>query len=433
MPVRKYNTAVETWIRELESSIIAGAKWSQYQVRKRQMSAVQLVRVMVLGWLRQPSASLNELAASAAEQGCQISAQGLHARMNYRAVGLLTGVLREVLQQRLPVEPLESERLKQFSQIYITDSTLLKVSDCLRSEFAGMGQTAQIKLQVRLEYLSGQIDTLQVQAGRQPDQSCDLPAQHLQAGSLQLFDLGYFKQERLQAIAQRHAFFVTRYQSQTALYGLDTETRLALATCLRQHTSDTFEWEGLLGLEVKLPVRLVAKRRSVAQAQQRRRKVKRKAKSNHQTCSSQLLALQDWEILVTNLPAEHWSLSDIFALYALRWHIELVFRAWKSQLKLAQLGNWRPERLFCQLYAHLIACVLAHAWTAAWRYRHSAEYSFPKCLYLLQAWLPALLKQLALPHPNFLALSCSLDNAFLRFARKEKRRKVPSSFAAFFP
>ena len=59
--------------------------------------------------------------------------------------------------------------------------------------------------------------------------------------TLLLFDLGYFKQERLQDITQAEAFFVTRCQSQVALYAHNSGKHEYLTDILQQHPGNQFE------------------------------------------------------------------------------------------------------------------------------------------------------------------------------------------------
>ncbi len=55
-------------------------------------------------------------------------------------------------------------------------------------------------------YLHGNLAALEVQDGKTPDQQSHLHISHAQAGTLQLFDLGYFKQEYLRDIAAKVLF-----------------------------------------------------------------------------------------------------------------------------------------------------------------------------------------------------------------------------------
>lgn len=44
-----------------------------------------------------------------------------------------------------------------------------------------------------------------------------------------------------------------------------------------------------------------------------------------------------WNIFITNVPKERLEYVDIQRIYGLRWRIEIVFKAWKSELNLDKL------------------------------------------------------------------------------------------------
>jgi hypothetical protein len=419
-----YTSDLPKWVKVLEDLAVEANRICRFSQRKRSLDAAGLVKLLVWGWFAQPKASLNQLATFGSQWGQSVTAQAIDERLNASAVLLLMQVLEGILHQQTFIPSLPSQRLRQFKGIYITDSTQFKLPSVLKGVFAGQKNGSQVKVQLCLEYLSGCVSGLELEAGRIPDRSCELFLQQGQAGSLHLFDLGYFKQERLALLNQQGAFYVTRYQSQTAIYDDQTEERIDVLQALNATKEQRAELHVTLGERIRTPVRLIAQRLSPKLAASRRRKAKRKARKNGQTCSAAYLSLQSWDLYLTNLPPK-WTSQDIENLYTLRWQIELVFRSWKSQLRLAHFGPWRIERVLCQLYAHLIGCVLSHALTAQWRCRHETEYSPVKLLQLLQGYFLLLWNEVISPFPF------CLEEAFQYFARKDKRKKVPSSFFAF--
>jgi hypothetical protein len=129
-----------------------------------------------------------------------------------------------------------------------------------------------------------------------------------------LFDLGYFKQEYLRDVDQQQAFFVTRYQTQTALYDPETGEKRVVEEWFCQQNAPEIERPCLMGGRVRLPVRLLARRLPTKMAAARRRKAKQKARWEGKTCSKRHLELLGWEILITNLPNAEWELAEVFAL-----------------------------------------------------------------------------------------------------------------------
>jgi hypothetical protein len=411
----------------LEAGVKQAEAYCGSSQRARQVSATRLVQLLVLGWLAVPTASLNDLALQAHRLNCSITAQALHERINGRTVMLLAAVLQQALRQLQQGQRLPVTGLQQFSAIHLLDSTQIELPSSLAGEFAGCKGNAMLKLQVQLDYLHGNLTVVDFGDGRTPDQVCQLHVDNACPGSLQLFDLGFFKQEYLRDIDGKDAFFVCRYQTQTALYDPTSGQRVLPAVWLEGVQADEVERIFLLGGRTQHPLRLVARRVPLPVAQARRRRARKEARRQGQTCSQAYLALLDWELLLTNLSADDWSRQHLFDLYAIRWQIELIFRAWKAQLKLAHIGSWRPARVLCQLYAHLIGAVLCHHLSAPWRYRAGVEYSFSRCIQVIAQSISAILHCIAVHWRNWPAVQRWLDAAFDRFARKHKRKKSPST------
>jgi hypothetical protein len=95
-------------------------------------------------------------------------------------------------------------------------------------------------------------------------------------------------------------------------------------------------------------------------ANERRRKLRQKAKKQGRTPKQEALALCDWMLLVTNLPAHWLPAAQAYSLYGLRWQIELLFKQLKSVLRIHQSNTARESRLRCELYGKLLTAVLVH-------------------------------------------------------------------------
>ena len=411
----------------LEELVQAANQICQFSQRETDLNAERFVQTLVLGWLRQADASLNELAQSAQDLGIKVTGSAIHERITTVAVELLGRVLVSALRQVAQYPRLPIEVLARFSAIHITDSTQVSLPQALVLEFQGTNKDTMLKLQVTIDYLTGQWVALEMVDGKFPDQNCDLPLRQALAGSLNLFDLGYFKQERLRDIDGQGAYFVSRYQSQTALYNSETGKRFELEDWLQSLDVNETECLVELGFRVHLPVRLVVRRLPQQIADARRRKAKKTAKEQGKTCSKRYLFLLAWDILITNLPEEDWSLSQVFDLYPIRTQIEWLFRIWKSQLKLDHFGNWRSERVLTQLYAHLIGALLCHRLSADWHWRNGREYSLFKCVQIIQDRIRDLMKCIARDWWGVKAWQTKLEATFRQFGHKTKRKKTPST------
>jgi len=411
----------------LEELAQQGNQICQFSQRNTELNAERFVQILVLGWVRQADASLNELAHFAQDLGCSVTGSALNERMGAAAIELLGRVLVGALRRVAAYPRVPIAALKAFTAVKVTDSTQIGLPKTLLAEFQGNNQDAMVKLQVTLDYLTGQWTAVEMTDGKTPDNNSALPLQQASAGSLNLFDLGYFEQGRLRDIADQGAYFVSRYQSQTALYVPKTGERFNLVKWLRSLATKEAQCVVELGLRVHLPVRLVARRLSKKVAAARRRQAKKKYKKQGKTCSKTYLFLLGWDILITNLPEEQWPPAQIFDLYLIRPQIEWLFRMWKSQLQVDHFGNWRSERVLCQLYAHLIGILLGHRLCAGWLWRDGQEYSLYKCIQIVQEQIAGLMKCIARNWWGVQAWRRKLEDAFRQYGRKTKRKKAPST------
>lgn len=179
-----------------------------------------------------------------------------------------------------------------------------------------------------------------------------------------------------------------------------------------------------LGVAHRLPARLLARRvrREVAAL---RRRVRREAKRRGQPVRKTRLALEDWQIFVTNVPAARLSLADALVLARARWQIELLFKLWKSHGRLDEVRSSQPCRVLCEVYAKAIALVLQH-WACllgCWQFPHR---SLTKAAQLVRHHALAL--AIALPSRRRLRAALALLRDGLHAGcRMNRRRANPST------
>jgi DDE family transposase len=428
MPTFNYKAQVTQLQTFFTTRATEAGQVSRCQQRASKLTAATLAQTWILGLLARPTASLEQLAQTSQQLGVSITRQGLDARLSghtvmYFALLFAASLERFRQQQRLPLAI-----FAPFSAVRIIDSTQISLPAAFEHLFAGSSSGyPSLKLQLCLEYLRGQLEALDWSAGRQPDQRSPLPLLGAQAGSLLLFDLGYFNQTTVATIHQQAAYFVCRLHSQVALY-TDSGTRLDLGAYLAAQTDPLLEFSAWLGANARCPVRVIARRVSPDQAQQRRRQANQRARKKQKPYSAAYLALLDWELWVTNVPLAWLATADVSTVYGLRWQVELCFKAWKSLLHLADLGHWRVERVLCHLYARLIGIVLFHwALTPAWR-ATNPPLSLPKAIPIFQAAIPALLRCIRHAWRGCQRWWRVLWDDCLRFARPDKRRQTPSTY-----
>jgi hypothetical protein len=389
--------------------------------RASKLTSTVFLATLVLGWLEQPEATLNELVQYSTLLEVAISEAGLQQRLNGRAVEFL----RQMLAWSI------GHWRGQGGEANVLDSSIVILPDALQGHFVGYrqaGQAAAVKVQLSFNYLTGFLNALELEDGCTPDQNCELHLRNAAPGSLHLFDLGYFKLEVFRQLAQAGAFFGSRVGGQAALYASPDALQPLDLVAFLQNPPTQGECLLYLGDATRVPVRFLFQRVPPAVAAERRRKALATARAKGRPCSARKLALLDWALFVTNVPAAWLSLEQVLLVYRIRWQVELLFKVWKSQAKLARFRPWRPERVLAQLYARLLGLVLFQWLVAPWRFAAAGEVSLPKAFRLLQRY--ALRFCLTLSHAGqpFLTLLQPLAADFLRYARKNRRHKTPSTY-----
>lgn len=410
------------------------ARESQLVKRSSKMDGLHLLQTLTFGWIEHPQASLGDLCETSQELGVSISRQGLDERLTEAAVVFLRGCLTRVLQRLQAKRGLVPAMLEQFSEVYLQDSTIQSLPESLREQFPGAGGNASpaaLKIQVLFGLLSGNLTHLCLQAGNAPDTQYRQHVACVPLGSLLIQDLGFFNLPALQTVADRQAFFLSRWRQDVLVYLEDpSEPPLDMLPFLSQQTQPLAEYRVRLGKSARLACRMIVVRLPQEVAEKRRRRLREDAQRRGDTPSQRALALCGWNIFLTNLPPQRLTLRQLLACYGLRWQVELIFKLWKSQAGLKFLAGKRKERVLCEVYARLIGLSLSHFLLAPlrfWYIDQQIEISLPKAYKLLQHAAAKLFPLIGLDLP---ALCKQLDLLFsriLRAARKGHRGKTPSS------
>lgn len=326
--------------------------------RKRKFSGASFVQSLVFGWLAKADCSMEELSQSAANIGVQVSRQGIDERFNAVAAGFLQRMVEETVKCVLRRSSVPTAILKRFNGVYLEDSTVVKLPAVLKDIWAGCNDSA-LKISVRWDLQQGGLEQVQLHAGREHDQQATLHDLPLPAGALQLRDLGYFDLATMQKHAHNGSYWVMRYKVGTLIFTSETEA-VDLLTLLKQADGDRVDCEILLGAQARLPCRLVAQVVPDSVLAQRQQRLKDWERKHQRRASETKWALLGWSIYITNLPVSRLSTTEVFDVARLRWQIELLFKLWKSELKLDEWRSENPWRILCEIYAKLIAIVIQH-------------------------------------------------------------------------
>jgi hypothetical protein len=109
----------------------------------------------------------------------------------------------------------------------------------------------------------------------------------------------------------------------------------------------------------KFPVRLIISRVDESLKKNRIENIEKNNRWRGAKTSTTYKERAGFNFIVTNLPVEKYAAEQIQKLYHLRWQIELVFKAWKSTLKLDDIPTKGAYTIECILYGKLIWALLS--------------------------------------------------------------------------
>jgi len=328
--------------------------------RERKLTGASFVQSVVFGWQANPQASLEELCQSAAVCGVTISPQGLQERLNSpQAAQFLQQMVEQSLTYLVAGPTPPSERLSRFNGIYLQDSTTIQLPTSLADHWRANGNQssrgAGLKVQTVFNYHNGQ---LQLQLAEAVAHDCPLQTVDLPAGSLRLADIGYFKVKVFEDLNKRAVWWLTRLPARAGIWVNDRV--VYIATWLTQMCpGDSLDMEVQITAQ-RFACRLIAHRVPAEVAEQRRERVRQDAARRGHLPRPETLALCDWVVMVTNLPADDLSPAEAILLLRLRWQIELLFKLWKQTLAVDDWRTQQPWQILTEVFAKLLLAVVQH-------------------------------------------------------------------------
>lgn len=278
-----------------------------------------------------------------------VSKQALWKRVNKNILPCLESILENALNLRIKKQYLNgaqtSSILSTFGRVFLQDSTTIKLSEILVSFYKGNisrgKQKSVLRIQAIYELLNGTFRLFKIGSFTDNDQgSARDIIKMIATNDLVIRDLGYFVIKIFKEITMSGAHFLTRFRNNCNVYCPKNNEKLKLIIILKNNVTDI---DVLLGAKEKLNCRMVAIKLPNHIAAERRRKAKhnRDKRLNH---SKEYMQLLDWAIFFTSVGRDVWDYKAIMKVYKIRWHIEIIFKGWKSHFNIDKLIPEKPSK-----------------------------------------------------------------------------------------
>lgn len=279
-------------------------------------------------------ASFNQLAANLDHSELKsISRQAVWKRMDTSTIPFLMDTVGVALKQRWSKEALVASAV--FDRVIIEDSSQVKLARANSEEFPGHGndggKTAGCKFDMAFDLLSGEPVTSTLHLATEQDREIGKDLVDLiRENDLMLRDMGYFSRGEFARIEERKAHWLSRVPINVKVHDAGGNT---LEAILKKTKRNKLQFEVTLG-DSGHPARLIAERAAPDVADKRRRERRERARQLGKEPSKDTLVRDGWYLLVTNVTKDLMPAANLFKLYAIRWQIEITFRAWKQSGKL---------------------------------------------------------------------------------------------------
>lgn len=334
-------------------------------VRKRKFTALSLARTFVLGFLRNPEASNEDLARMAVQCGVDVTPQALDQRYSPQLVRFLKELFCAATKVIVGSGKTLAPLLERFTSVTVLDSSTIVLPDSERQEYPGCGGSygggaAALKLQTEWDLRSGALTHIEIEPGRSPDGATIRQEARRGSGSLRITDLGYFSLAVFTAMTRVGEYFLSRLQFPTRVMLPEGEA-VDLLSWLSKQARPFVDRMVRLGHTHRYSCRLIAWRLPEEQASRRRQKLRQESRNKYgKEPTQERLAWCDWTILVTNVPLEKLTPPEAAILYRARWQVELLFKRWKSQDLVAVLRGSTSVRQMAGVWSRLLAALVQH-------------------------------------------------------------------------
>lgn len=303
--------------------------------------------------------SFNDLAATLdASTGISVSKQAIAKKITNSCLKLLKVILGKAISAKAAIDKKKMyHTCRNFKRLIVQDSTVIRLPDKLYEVFSGVRNAyttvSNARIQVVYDLLAEDFLQFSIDSYSVNDIKA-APELELCEGDFTLRDRGYISYGEIERHVASGADTIYRHKQTMVYLDPETEEEIPLLKILKEN--GRIDMDVLLNNRSRTPIRLVAAPVSEEVANVRKMKLRKETKEKNP--SEYLLCLMSWSIFVTTVKKSIASFKEIFAMYELRWRIEIIFKSWKSNMNFSQLHNVSEIQLRIIITARITTIVL---------------------------------------------------------------------------
>ncbi len=300
--------------------------------RKRILTADKLVTT--LSFWKGDNLGYSDLAADIdLKYGTEVTKQSLQEKLeNPAAEVFFETLVKKVLNASQALLPRAVVDIPGVGNVFIADSSVVALRAGLAKHLPGTGgggAKASIKIHGLVNLSHQQFARIVLSDGKTSDHS-EKKAHELilEQCDLIIRDMGYFDTADLDALQKSGRFYLTRIPVNNRTFSDESGNKVDIWSDVAASNRFSIDRPIKVGDE-GFATRLVALRLPRAKAKERQAALS-KEKGRHLTQIEKAQA--KWNLFMTNLSIEQAAVETLQRLYAWRWQIELIWKAWKSML-----------------------------------------------------------------------------------------------------
>ncbi len=331
-----------------------------------------------------------------------ISREAINKKFNNKSVRFFKKIFINLIKNELSF----GKKINTiFSDIKILDSSYFLFHNGLINIFPHIGivEKSGAKMQLFYSYLKNGIFNVEFKKSRMNDQSyVRYVLKHLNKGELFLADKAYLVINFLIKLNKKGVYFVGGYNKQNIYkrtinkkdkrrFDYEKIDIIEYLSGRKGNFREEFYMYNSKKESQKLKISLVFFKLSEEKSNLNRMNAKKNAKKNNKskTPTKITLALAGWRIYITNIEADVLSLKDIASIYRVRWQVELIFKNYKSIMKLDKYNvKSNKYRVKTEFYANMIIFIIADKTFNSLKYITDKEMSFYKFTSLFEQYIP---------------------------------------------
>ena len=357
---RFQNTTLRSTLKSVLPDSLIRDRAEEFGVvrRKRKVDIVALVWALILGFQVGADRSIEGLRHAYLKiAGGDIVRSSFHDRLTAHLARLLRKLALEAMEALGHSSAAPKGYLTGFRELLAFDATVLRLRELLTKNYSACRTNhtkSSAKLHVVMNVIDGSPKRARVTGERVDDRAPWRRLGRWVEGCLLLVDLGYYSFQLFDRIGQNCGFFLSRMKSN------------ANPLIVAEHGKARGRPIDVVGKRVQEVLPALKRQHLDVEVEVRFKRREYKGRCSTATRRFRLVAVYDekagrYHGYFTNVPPERLAPEDVSYTYALRWQVEILFKAMKSHGHLAQLPSKRRHVVECLVWASVLALVASQA------------------------------------------------------------------------